>query len=177
MASSSSCAQRQAGAVYVSALQLRGDSPKFAGHDGGDLCDKPGFGCRLAMCLEMDGRRGSCDGGGCEVEVVVTMAGNAVFLRASSLCTCAKPGPCDKVQNFDCTLCTRSQNHQKLTTHHPHIRKGERRSEPPGEPSSEPYESTNPPHIKMAEDNSAAWPQADQALSQEILDLVQQATQ
>jgi U4/U6 small nuclear ribonucleoprotein SNU13 len=27
----------------------------------------------------------------------------------------------------------------------------------------------------MAEDNSAAWPQADQALSQEILDLVQQA--
>jgi hypothetical protein len=26
----------------------------------------------------------------------------------------------------------------------------------------------------MAEDNSAAWPQADQALSQEILDLVQQ---
>ncbi|KAF1836000.1 L30e-like protein [Decorospora gaudefroyi] len=28
----------------------------------------------------------------------------------------------------------------------------------------------------MAEDNSAAWPQADQALSQEILDLVQQAT-
>jgi U4/U6 small nuclear ribonucleoprotein SNU13 len=25
-------------------------------------------------------------------------------------------------------------------------------------------------------DNSAAWPQADQALSQEILDLVQQAT-
>jgi U4/U6 small nuclear ribonucleoprotein SNU13 len=28
----------------------------------------------------------------------------------------------------------------------------------------------------MAEDNSAAWPQADQALSQEILDLVQQST-
>ncbi|KAF1918314.1 50S ribosomal protein L30e-like protein [Ampelomyces quisqualis] len=28
----------------------------------------------------------------------------------------------------------------------------------------------------MAEDNSAAWPQADQQLSQEILDLVQQAT-
>lgn len=28
----------------------------------------------------------------------------------------------------------------------------------------------------MADDTSAAWPQADQALSQEILDLVQQAT-
>lgn len=28
----------------------------------------------------------------------------------------------------------------------------------------------------MSNDTSAAWPQADQALSQEILDLVQQAT-
>ena len=35
---------------------------------------------------------------------------------------------------------------------------------------------SQPPSNKMAEDNSAAWPQADQALSQEILDLVQQAT-
>lgn len=36
----------------------------------------------------------------------------------------------------------------------------------------------NPPHEppKMSNDTSAAWPQADQALSTEILDLVQQAT-
>jgi hypothetical protein len=139
MASSSLSAQRQAGAAYVSALQLRGDSPKFAGHVGGGLCDEPGFGCRLTMCLEMDGRRGSCDGDGCDVEVVVTMAGNAVFLRASSLCTCAKPGRATKSKILAAQFRIRSQTHQSPPPTTRNIRKGERRSEPPGEPSSEPY--------------------------------------
>ncbi|KAH9866301.1 RNA binding protein snu13 [Plenodomus biglobosus] len=49
---------------------------------------------------------------------------------------------------------------------------------PSGELSSEPSKKKLIAHLQtiMAEDNSAAWPQADQALSQEILDLVQQAT-
>ena len=51
------------------------------------------------------------------------------------------------------------------------------RTPPPSHVSTSEPTNLSPPTNAMAEDNSAAWPQADQALSQEILDLVQQATQ
>lgn len=68
-ASSSLSARGQAGAAYVFALELRKHSPEFGGHRGGVLCNRRVVRVVVVKCLEMDGRRGWLDGGGCDVEV------------------------------------------------------------------------------------------------------------